>query len=146
MSEDIYAKPDMNKKVKFNRGEMEERMVDIYVSADTLRDGDTRTTTHETEDTAVDNGPGDQRSAADSSIRRTRVSAVCLSLLCVLLLAGIIVLSVYYNKEHQLHTKDKDQLQTSHNNLTKEKDQLQVSYNNLTKERDQLQTSYNNPD
>ena len=43
MSKDIYAEPDMNKKVKFNRGEMEERIVDIYISADTLRDGETST-------------------------------------------------------------------------------------------------------
>ncbi|XP_045071763.1 CD209 antigen-like protein C [Coregonus clupeaformis] len=34
---------------------------------------------------------------------------------------------------------ERDQLQTSYNNLTKERDQLQTSYNNLTKERDQLQ-------
>ncbi|XP_045578573.1 C-type lectin domain family 4 member E-like [Salmo salar] len=38
MSMVIYAEPDMNKKVKFDRGEMEEMIVDIYVSADTLRD------------------------------------------------------------------------------------------------------------
>ncbi|XP_060744649.1 CD209 antigen-like protein E [Tachysurus vachellii] len=41
-------------------------------------------------------------------------------------------------------TKDRDQLQSSYNNLTKDRDQLQTSYNNLTKDRDQLQTSYNN--
>ncbi|XP_071017840.1 uncharacterized protein [Oncorhynchus clarkii lewisi] len=41
-------------------------------------------------------------------------------------------------------TKERDQLQTSYNNLTKERDQLQTSNNNLTKEKDQLQTSYNN--
>ncbi|KAL0968793.1 hypothetical protein UPYG_G00271960 [Umbra pygmaea] len=98
MSEAIYAKPDMNK--KFNRGEMEEKMVDIYVNADTLRDGDSRTKTHETEDTAADNGPRDQSlgdiyTEAESSMKRFRVSAVCLGLLCVLILARIIVLSVY---------------------------------------------------
>jgi cell division protein FtsL len=43
-----------------------------------------------------------------------------------------------------LLTKERDQLQTSYNNLTKERDQLQTSYNNLTIERDSLQTSYNN--
>ena len=37
MSKVIYTEPDMNKNVKFDRGEMEERIVDIYVSADTLR-------------------------------------------------------------------------------------------------------------
>uniref|UniRef100_A0A8C7SL51 C-type lectin domain-containing protein n=1 Tax=Oncorhynchus mykiss TaxID=8022 RepID=A0A8C7SL51_ONCMY len=89
MSEAIYAVPDMTKKVKFNRGEIKERIVDIYVSADTLRDGETSTTREETADTAPNNGPGDQRSG---------VAAVCLGLLCVLLLAGIIGLSVQCKK------------------------------------------------
>ncbi|XP_045578917.1 CD209 antigen-like protein E isoform X1 [Salmo salar] len=100
----------------------------------------------------------------DSSGKRSsRVAAVCLGLLCVLL-AGIIGQSVYYDgvsksflayktnssaEIKQLHTsynnltKERDQLQTSYNTLTKERDQLQTSYNTLTKERDQLQTSYN---
>ncbi|CAB1327005.1 unnamed protein product [Coregonus sp. 'balchen'] len=90
--------------------------------------------------------------------RPSGVAAVCLGLLCVLLLAGIIGLSVYYGvighhdstERNQLQTrynnltKERDQLQTSYNTLTKERDQLQTSYNTLTKERDQLQTSYNN--
>ncbi|CAB1327008.1 unnamed protein product, partial [Coregonus sp. 'balchen'] len=93
--------------------------------------------------------------------RPSGVAAVCLGLLCVLLLAGIIGLSVYckFNgvighhdstERNQLQTrynnltKERDQLQTSYNTLTKERDQLQTSYNTLTKERDQLQTSYNN--
>uniref|UniRef100_A0A8C7GXF4 C-type lectin domain-containing protein n=1 Tax=Oncorhynchus kisutch TaxID=8019 RepID=A0A8C7GXF4_ONCKI len=59
MSEAIYAKPDMTKKVKFDRGEMEERIVDIYVSADTLRDHETSTKTEDVEHTST-NGPGDQ--------------------------------------------------------------------------------------
>uniref|UniRef100_A0A4W5QP29 C-type lectin domain-containing protein n=1 Tax=Hucho hucho TaxID=62062 RepID=A0A4W5QP29_9TELE len=64
----------MNKKVKFDRGEMEERIVDIYASADTLRD------------------------EPDSSGKRPfLVAAVCLGMLCVLL-AGIIGLSVYYHQ------------------------------------------------
>uniref|UniRef100_A0A8C8GVX7 C-type lectin domain-containing protein n=1 Tax=Oncorhynchus tshawytscha TaxID=74940 RepID=A0A8C8GVX7_ONCTS len=37
-------------------------------------------------------------------------------------------------------TKEREQLQSSYNNLTKEREQLQSSYNNLTEERDQLQT------
>uniref|UniRef100_A0A4W5LYS8 C-type lectin domain-containing protein n=1 Tax=Hucho hucho TaxID=62062 RepID=A0A4W5LYS8_9TELE len=114
MSQVIYAEPDMNKKVKFDRGEMEERIVDIYVSADTLRDGETSTKREETADTAPNNGPGDQHSEPDSSGKRPfLVAAVCLGLLCVLL-AGIIGLSVYW----------RDQLQTRYN-LIKEKDHLQ---------------------
>ncbi|KAM9398472.1 uncharacterized protein ACWYII_031035 [Salvelinus alpinus] len=139
MSNVIYAEPDMNKKVKFDRGEMKERIVDIYVSADTLRD------------------------EPDSSGKRPfLVAAVYLGLLCVLLLAGIIGLSVYYNraikdsedKRNNLSqslslyktnaTVERDQLQTRYNNLTEERDQLQTRYNNLTGERDQLQTRYNN--
>ncbi|CAB1327011.1 unnamed protein product, partial [Coregonus sp. 'balchen'] len=79
--------------------------------------------------------------------RPSGVAAVCLGLLCVLLLAGIIGLSVYckFNGVIGHHdSTERIQLQTRYNNLTKERDQLQTRYNNLSKERDQLQTSYNN--
>ncbi|KAI4901983.1 hypothetical protein NFI96_029748, partial [Prochilodus magdalenae] len=69
-----------------------------------------------------------------------RVAAVCLGLLCVLLLAVITVKWIKFNNM----TKERDQLQTSYTSLTKERDQLQTSYTNLTRERDQLQTSYTN--
>ncbi|XP_064782787.1 CD209 antigen-like protein E [Oncorhynchus masou masou] len=145
MSEDIYAVPDMTKKVKFKRGEMKERIVDIYASADTLRDGETSTKREETADTAPNNGPGDQHSVHVQWWKRpSGVAAVCLGLLCVLLLAGIIGLSVYYRNVSKNSSAARDQLQTSYNTMTKERDQLQTSYNNMTKERDQLQTSYNN--
>ncbi|XP_055765144.1 C-type lectin domain family 6 member A-like [Salvelinus fontinalis] len=99
MSEVIYAEPDMTKKVKFNRDEMKERIVDIYVSADTLRDGETSTKREETADTAPNNGPGHQHSEPESSVKRPfLVAAVCLGLLCLLLLAGIIGLSVYFSQ------------------------------------------------
>ncbi|XP_064870247.1 C-type lectin domain family 6 member A-like [Oncorhynchus nerka] len=154
MSQVINAEPDMNKKVKFDRGEMEERIVDIYISADTMRDGETSTKREETADTAPNNGPGDQQSEPDSSVKRPfLVAAVFLGLLCVLL-AGIIGLSVYcefVSKFIAYHlvsfslfkinaTEERDQLQTRYNNLAEERDQLQTSYNNLTEERDQLQT------
>ncbi|XP_064859737.1 C-type lectin domain family 4 member M-like [Oncorhynchus nerka] len=145
MSEDIYAVPDMTKKVRFNRGEMKERIVDIYVSADTLTDGETSTKREETADTAPNNGPGDQHSVHVQWWKTpSGVAAVCLGLLCVLLLAGIIGLSVQYSNVSKNSSAARDQLQTSYNNLTKERDQLQTSYNTLTKERDQVQTSYNN--
>ncbi|XP_047671594.1 C-type lectin domain family 4 member M-like isoform X2 [Tachysurus fulvidraco] len=89
-----------------------------------------------------------------------RLTAVCLLVLCVLLMTAITILWIKFNtldaeintlnKERDLFqtrnntlTKERDQLQTSYNTLTKERDQLQTSYNTLTKERDQLQTSYN---
>ncbi|XP_064818322.1 CD209 antigen-like protein C isoform X2 [Oncorhynchus masou masou] len=95
---------------------------------------------------------GDVASEPDNSGKRSStVAAVFLGLLCVLLLAGIIGLSVYYYGVYKSSlayktnsSAERDQLQTSYNNLTTERDQLQTSYNNLTTERDQLQTSYNN--
>ncbi|KAM9429400.1 uncharacterized protein ACWYII_017538 [Salvelinus alpinus] len=97
-------------------------------------------------------------SEPDRSVKRPfLVAAACLGLLYVLLLAGIIGLSVYYNraindsedKRNNLSqscslyktntTAERDQLQTRYNNLTKEKDQLQTRYNNLTKEKGHIQ-------
>uniref|UniRef100_A0AAZ3NSM1 C-type lectin domain-containing protein n=1 Tax=Oncorhynchus tshawytscha TaxID=74940 RepID=A0AAZ3NSM1_ONCTS len=149
MSKVIYAEPDMNKKVKFDRGEMEERIVDIYVSADTLRDGETSTKREKSADAAPNNGRGDQNAEPDSSGKRPfLVAAVFLGLLCVLLLAGIIGLSVYYNRAIKDSEDKRNNLSQScslyENNATAERDQLQTRYNNLTKERDQLQTRYNN--
>ncbi|XP_047671729.1 C-type lectin domain family 4 member M-like [Tachysurus fulvidraco] len=69
-----------------------------------------------------------------------RLTAVCVLLLCILLLTAVTVLFIKYNNL----TLERDQLQSSYNNLTLERDQLQTSYNNLTLERDQLQTSYSN--
>ncbi|KAK6324630.1 hypothetical protein J4Q44_G00039720 [Coregonus suidteri] len=69
----------------------------------------------------------------DSSGKRSsRVAAVCLGLLCVLL-AGIIGLSVHYDGVSKSFLAYKT-------NSSAERDQLLTSYNNLTNERDQLQT------
>ncbi|XP_024236113.2 CD209 antigen-like protein C isoform X1 [Oncorhynchus tshawytscha] len=72
--------------------------------------------------------------------RPYKVAALCLGLLCVLLLAGIIGLGVHFTGQH--YSPERDQLQTSYNNMTKERDQLQINYSTLTKERDPLQTSF----
>ncbi|KAI4902452.1 hypothetical protein NFI96_031398 [Prochilodus magdalenae] len=65
----------------------------------------------------------------------SRLTAVCLGLLCVLLLSGVIVLWIKFNNL----TTERDQLQTSNTNLSMQRDQLQTSYTNLSVERDQLQ-------
>ncbi|KAI4901809.1 hypothetical protein NFI96_032141 [Prochilodus magdalenae] len=75
------------------------------------------------------------RGTSTGGRRCLRATAVCLGLLCVLLLTGITVLWVQF-------TAERDQLLTSYTNLTAERDQLQTSNTNLTVERDQLQTSY----
>ncbi|XP_067106057.1 C-type lectin domain family 4 member M-like [Osmerus mordax] len=148
-SEDIYTTPDMTQKVMSDGGEMEERMVDIYVSADTLRGHDPCS---EAEDTP-ENTAGDQLSGAGGPERSlSRAAAVCLGLLCALLLAGVAALGVIYlmtvtverqqlQTKYDMLTRERDQLNTSNINLTRERDQLNTRNINLTRERDQLNTS-----
>ncbi|KAF5891822.1 antigen like protein, partial [Clarias magur] len=69
-----------------------------------------------------------------------RLTAMCVVLLCFLLVIAITVLWIKFN----ILNEEYSQIQTSYKNLTKERDQLQTSNNNLTKERYQLQTSNNN--
>ncbi|XP_037388456.1 CD209 antigen-like protein E [Pygocentrus nattereri] len=91
---------------------------------------------HLYEDLKGNNARGTQKTRRNK--RNSGLAAVCLGLLCVLLLAGIAVLWVKFNKL----TAERDQLQTSYTNLTAERDQLQTSNTKLAAERDQLQTSY----
>ncbi|KAI4903925.1 hypothetical protein NFI96_025756, partial [Prochilodus magdalenae] len=76
-------------------------------------------------------------------------AAVCLGLLCALLLAVTIGLSVKHNGEREQlwsryinMTMEREQLQTSYINMTMEREQLQTSYINMTMERDQLQSRF----
>ncbi|XP_071263132.1 CD209 antigen-like protein C isoform X2 [Salvelinus alpinus] len=119
MSEAIYDKPDMTKKVKFDRGETEERIVDIYVSADTLRDHETSTKTEDVEHTST-KGPGDQHTGQ----LQTSYNNVTKE--------GDQLQTRYNNL-----TKERDQLQTRYNNLTIERDQLQ-------REKDDLLEKFSN--
>ncbi|KAL7855605.1 hypothetical protein AOLI_G00192090 [Acnodon oligacanthus] len=68
-------------------------------------------------------------------VRSGRPAAVCLGLLCVLLLAVITGLSVTHNAE-------REQLWNRYNNMTVERDQLLDANSNLTLERKKLQSSY----
>ncbi|KAI4887376.1 hypothetical protein NFI96_006707, partial [Prochilodus magdalenae] len=115
---------------ELNRGERVEMVVDIYESSDAVR-GQEPTTKME------DTSPKTTQQTQHPGSRCCGPAAVCLGLLCVLLLAAITVLWFMF-------TLERDQLQTNNSNLTTERDQLQTSYANLTKERDQPQTSYAN--
>ncbi|XP_046901509.1 C-type lectin domain family 4 member M-like [Hypomesus transpacificus] len=88
-------------------------------------------------------GPGSGPAASCGGPKRdiSRAVAVCLALLCVLLLAALIALGILYN---QFKENERDQLQSKYNNVTQERDRLQISYTNVTRQRDQLQTSYTN--
>uniref|UniRef100_A0AAR2IT75 C-type lectin domain-containing protein n=1 Tax=Pygocentrus nattereri TaxID=42514 RepID=A0AAR2IT75_PYGNA len=142
MSETPYE--DVASTKDLNRSSRVEVAVDIYESADAARSFESSTkrklqTPH--------TGGTEER-------RCSRLTAVCLVLLCVLLLAAITVLWFKFinltAERDQLQTSytdltiQRDQLQNNYTNLTKERDQIQTSYTNLTMERDQLLTSYNN--
>ncbi|KAI4896084.1 hypothetical protein NFI96_027216, partial [Prochilodus magdalenae] len=73
----------------------------------------------------------------DGRVRPGNPAAVCLGLLCVLLLAVIIGLSVK-------HKAEREQLQSSYMNMTMERERLLDANSNLTSERDKLQSSYMN--
>ncbi|KAI4902228.1 hypothetical protein NFI96_029756 [Prochilodus magdalenae] len=141
MAGNIY---DVISTEELNRGERVEMVVDIYESSDAVK-GQEPTT--EMEDTS----PKTTQQTQHPGSRWYRPAAVCLGLLCVLLLVVITVQGIKFTTERD-HlqssntnlTKERFQLQSSNTNLAKERVQLQTSYTNLTKERDQLQTSNTN--
>uniref|UniRef100_A0A672N300 C-type lectin domain-containing protein n=1 Tax=Sinocyclocheilus grahami TaxID=75366 RepID=A0A672N300_SINGR len=64
-------------------------------------------------------------------IRSSRAAAVCLGLLCVLLLTAVIVLCVHIHTKSTNYTEERQQLLTKITNLTEERDQLLTSNANL---------------
>ncbi|KAI4893308.1 hypothetical protein NFI96_032346 [Prochilodus magdalenae] len=139
MAGNIY---DVIRTEELSRGEQVEMVVAIYESTDAVR---AQEHTTEMEDTS----PKTTQQTQHPGSRWYRPAAVCLGLLCVLLLVVITVQWIKFTIERdQLQTsytnlsKERDQLQTNNTDLAKERDKLQTSYTDLAKERDQLQTSY----
>uniref|UniRef100_A0AAZ1Y0W7 C-type lectin domain-containing protein n=1 Tax=Oreochromis aureus TaxID=47969 RepID=A0AAZ1Y0W7_OREAU len=128
MSSDIYAEPDLSKKVRYSRkedrAEWEQREVDIYESTDEIRDSYVHFKSEE----------GGPQTQSPPSVQKGsfRCATLALRVLCLLMLAGIIILSICYalNKS-QLQ----DELQDTKTNLT----ELQSSYDKLSKNHSQLQ-------
>ncbi|XP_048012768.1 C-type lectin domain family 4 member M-like [Megalobrama amblycephala] len=76
-------------------------------------------------------------------IRSSRAAAVCLVLLCVLLLTAVIVLCVHIHTKSSNYTPETHQLLTNITNLTEERDGLKIKIKNLTIEREQLKLEKN---
>ncbi|XP_067332601.1 hepatic lectin-like isoform X1 [Channa argus] len=118
MSSDIYTKPDFSKKVRCNRkveedgGEWEEREVDIYENTYDIR-ADGSDIQSQEEGPQTQNHPPVHR-------KSFRGAALCLAVLCLLMAAGIIVLSTY----HVIVTSEKKQLEKKLNNLNNTCDKL----------------------
>ncbi|XP_036438788.1 CD209 antigen-like protein E [Colossoma macropomum] len=123
MSQDLYE--NFNYTEEPSRGERVEVVVDIYESADTVRNHNANT---ERDDGSTKRKQQTHHTGDTAGSRRYRLTAVCLGLLCVLLLTAIIVLWIKFNNL----TIQRDQLQTSNTNLTKASEHFQ-------KERDKLQ-------
>ncbi|XP_030268392.1 CD209 antigen-like protein C isoform X5 [Sparus aurata] len=124
MSTDIYAKPDLSKKVRYTRKEeRQENEVDIYESADDI--GIHYFQSH-------DGGPQNEKQPPAVQRKRFSSAVFCLGVLCFLMLTAIIVLSTCY-------ILDKDQLQTRYNTLTTNQTQLQETVSDITVNNSQLQ-------
>ncbi|XP_056591958.1 CD209 antigen-like protein C isoform X1 [Triplophysa dalaica] len=132
--------------------EKEERIVDIYITAEAVRDIKHKKQTEESETTTKTTTQQPEHKGSECARNRCHRSVlVCLVLLCVLLLTAVIVLCVLiYTNNHQFHinnkkiTQERDQLLTKYTNITEERDQLLTKYTNITEDRDQLLTKYTN--
>ncbi|ROI93619.1 C-type lectin domain family 17, member A [Anabarilius grahami] len=114
-----------------------EKTVDIYISAEAVRDKKHK----DMEDFNTSKTQTPQHTESDSvRIRSSRAALVCLVLLCVLLLTAVIVLGVYIHTNSTNYTEERDQLLTTITSLRKERGQLITNNTNLTDERDQLIT------
>ncbi|XP_026112891.1 asialoglycoprotein receptor 1-like [Carassius auratus] len=138
-----------------------ERTVDIYVSAEAVRDmkhkketedfntEEPRTPRHtedfnteeprtprHTEDFNTEE-PRTPRHTGSDGVMISRAAGVCLGLMCVLLMTAVIVLCFIFTQERQ-------QLLTNNMSLTQERQQLQTNITNLTEERQQLLTNNKN--
>ncbi|XP_072526872.1 uncharacterized protein [Salminus brasiliensis] len=154
MMEDIYANSGLFADGRHDSHSSDHSYEDIYANEDNTQNGrDHHRNTEKVDKPSLPCSADLLYSGRSSAgIRRYRLTAVCLGLLCVLLLTAITLLWVNFNhltaEKDQLHTSytnltaERDQLQTSYTSLTKQKDQLQTSYTSLTKQKDQLQTSY----
>ncbi|XP_067248856.1 CD209 antigen-like protein C [Chanodichthys erythropterus] len=126
-----------------NKDRMEMTVV-IYESAECVRDHDFRTETNTPQ-------PLQRTESVCVKIRSSRAAAVCLVLLCVLLLTAVIVLCVTFTLEsrqliskNENLTNERDQLLTNITNLSEERDGLKIKTKNLTNDRDQLLTNITN--
>ncbi|XP_051972787.1 CD209 antigen-like protein C [Xyrauchen texanus] len=96
----------------------EEMKVDIYESADSVRDHNFRT---ETDLNTKTQQPLQYTGSECVRNRSSRAATVCLGLLCVLLLTAVIVLCVQLNTNiHKCHTKINN-LKSEKQNMTNEK-------------------------
>ncbi|XP_026011203.1 CD209 antigen-like protein E isoform X2 [Astatotilapia calliptera] len=131
MSSDIYAKPDLSKKVRYSRkedgAEWEQREVDIYESTDEIRDSYDHFQSQE---------GGPQTQNPPSVLKGSfRCATLGLRVLCLLMLAGIIILSICY----ALNKSENNKLHFKHNKLNHSYNELQTEHQETKRLNSQLQ-------
>ncbi|KAK9976638.1 hypothetical protein ABG768_021843 [Culter alburnus] len=136
MSDGIYEDVIRTESEGMNTDRME-MIVEIYESAECVRDHDFRTETNTHQ-------PLQRTGSVCVKIRSSRAAAVCLVLLCVLLLTAVIVLCVHIHTKSSNYTPETHQLLTNITNLTQERDQLLTMITNLSEERDGLKIKNKN--
>ncbi|XP_039461294.1 uncharacterized protein LOC116318446 [Oreochromis aureus] len=120
--QDIYAEPDLSTKVRYSRKEQEDRAeweqreVDTYESADEIRDSYDHFQSQE----------GGPQTQSPPSVQKGsfRCATLALRVLCLLMLAGIIILSICFGWSNS-------QLQSSYDKLSKNHSQLQEEVKKL---------------
>ncbi|XP_059361632.1 CD209 antigen-like protein C [Carassius carassius] len=134
-----------------------ERIVDIYASAEAVRDmkhkketenfnTEEPLTPRHREDFNTEE-PQTPRHTGSDGVTISRAAGVCLGLMCVLLMTAVIVLCVIFTQERQQLltkitnlTEERQQLKTKITNLAEERQQLKTKITNLAEERDQLKS------
>uniref|UniRef100_A0A8P4FX34 C-type lectin domain-containing protein n=1 Tax=Dicentrarchus labrax TaxID=13489 RepID=A0A8P4FX34_DICLA len=114
------------KVLRDDRGQREERVVDIYESADTSRH-------HRVDLPTQAGGAHTQKHLAAVQRNPFRAAALILGLLCLLLVVGVTVLSKFYISvilDKYMINKSYVELQTSYKELQTSYKQLQTSYDN----------------
>ncbi|CAK6953340.1 hypothetical protein PFLUV_G00007190 [Scomber scombrus] len=135
MSGNLYAEPGIITKGHHDQHNKEENMMDIYVSAESLRVYDNpwmEGMTPNTPEPAEVQHPVVSRKSGKRSHIRTNLAF--LGMLCLLLLTVIIYLGVQMGKD----TRERNKLQAINTELKRKSHQLEINNTLLTKERDVL--------
>ncbi|KTG35455.1 hypothetical protein cypCar_00006784 [Cyprinus carpio] len=123
-----HANDSMDKGSIFDSEDRTEKIVDIYVTAEAVRDMKYRKDKEDL-DNKTQKTQTPQHTGSDSvRSRSSRAAVVCLVLLCVLLLTAVIVLCVHI---YTNYTQERDQLLTKINNLTEDRHELIIKNKNL---------------
>ncbi|XP_071356006.1 CD209 antigen-like protein C [Trachinotus anak] len=134
MSSDIYAKPDLSSKVRYNRkeqgdgAEWEEREVDIYENAERIRED-------HTDCQSLHGGPSTLKHPPVQQ-RPFRAALLGLGVVSLLMVAGIITLSICYIS---VRSRIQTEVRKLQEEIAVNYSQLQSSYKTLRKNHSHLQ-------